>query len=1394
MYRFLAMLAAAVIPALPVLAAPESALRVDFTPSLAERKSAQSSAEVTFLTVPKCATAPTLDGNPNDAVWAKAARIPEFRHAGLPTEVKLCYDDRALYIAVTCQEKPGRKPVAAVTSHDGQVWKDDCIEIRVMPGLGKTGYHFAGSISGATYDASTTGGGNDTSYDPAWTWSVQRGEKGWTAEAALPLEALGLTAWYDVIHFNIGRTAPGAGSTSWAAQYGDASSTALRLEGAPKRPELEAEQAESRASSIATEGRSVEIAMDRFEARPGERWLDGVVRLRPVKGKLDQSRLQVKLLPLSGDKPVETLSVTPTGGYVRLSADLRRDKLQKAELSVELFEGNERTGAAKALIGAAPSDDSKPGQKIEIALDTPPGLSAKEPHPLTFGVPFAAGSLWDVTPLRLVNKAGRELPAQKEITGRWAREGSIQWVRFDVLAVPEEGCFVEVAAPEAAPANALKLTEENGKIIVETGAARYVLAAGNSPIEEVTIAGRKAAWSAGARGLYVIDSTGRTASASADGATMKVESRGPVASCVRIEGLYKTPDGVPLARHITRVECHAGQALAQVTHTLILIEDTNKLWFREVGWELAVDGGAAAKAIFGTSSVEPEKSMTAALDGPGASAWMLQDSHFRFGSGKNHFSVATGKGTVTQGEECGDWAALAGPNGGAAFICREAARQHPKEFEVFPNKIVLKLFSNRAGEELDFRTPTLVQKWNLQAWYDRIRSKKAKTYDPNYGEKMSQAPSNAIGWAKTHTIAVLPLGPQAPEAAAARAARTIRTPVYALASPEWTYATKAMGPLYPKDRQRFPEIEAAQDSALKFWIERDRAWGENGFIDYNAGPHLAYKQTPEGPMVEMFRYCYNSYTVRSNLWRVYARSGDRAARDYVAGSCRSLLDNVHMHVDPPKDSGLVRGLYRSNNEPYFGLPLYWGGRVSTNTLSSSNMNMYIWLYQLTGDRRAKECIEEYIGGIKSWWTPANAQRDWRILMLFRHLAQAYSFTWDPELRDLMDATADLFQDEGAVGLSKYRPYQSSTYKTHVDVRALIDAWEITGSPRYRQMATTLAKHHWNIRLGTYPFNYCDPLPIVAEFLYNETGNPMYAQSAYVALRDSLLGYDPQTRKWPPRSIESAAMASFVFEVDYALDLTARSGADRKLLTSWIGYADNGEYTAVYVRKPGDAGLNLFFQGPSVNVAGHASTEGKVAGAVDGVRVGGFLQPKNNWGQDVNCVTQNSLGTGVVRLPKDAPGGVYSINFTSAGKRTFFADRRVPLVLHAPGAFYPAPVNEKDAAFGPQTAACPPRYYFSVPKDSQGPQIFFEGTGRLFTPDGKPVGGGKPLTGWIDLPVEKAGLWAFEPLQALKVQVKNLPPFFAVDDPQCFFIPAVEGYPKDAPKPTRGHQAGNDDDD
>ncbi len=491
------------------------------------------------------------------------------------------------------------------------------------------------------------------------------------------------------------------------------------------------------------EGENVEIRFPRSEARAQDRWLTGEIEIRPELGELSRMKLELALFGIGEAEPAASLEVEPKRAMGRIEVDLRTAELDRARVVVRLMLDGQRVGAAETFVSARPTQQLPVGTKVAIQLDVPNGVDAKQSRPLSFGVPFAPGALWESGRLRFVDGAGNVLPSQAEIAALWAREGSIQWVRFDTIATPASGVFVEVGerprsgdfqspkaarpalrATESHPYGALKIEEAGQQLLVDTGAARYTLECGASPVAEIQMEGQRVASSEGMRGLYVVDQNGRTASAAAEGETMEIESRGPVSACVRFEGDYRTADGHRLARHITRLGFYAGQAEAKIQHTLVLTEDSNEVWFTDIGWEFAVDAGANAEASFAISRDDASKFVSAALTDADDSARLLQDSHFRFQHGKNHFAVNGPAGVLHEGEECGDWFALLGEHGGLGWSCRDAAWQHPKEFEARPDRVTLHLWSSRGGEDLDFKR---VQILSFQLFF-RQRRRLARSY------------------------------------------------------------------------------------------------------------------------------------------------------------------------------------------------------------------------------------------------------------------------------------------------------------------------------------------------------------------------------------------------------------------------------------------------------------------------------------------------------------------------------------------------------------------------------------------------------------------------------------------------------------------------------------------
>jgi len=807
---------------------------------------------------------------------------------------------------------------------------------------------------------------------------------------------------------------------------------------------------------------------------------------------------------------------------------------------------------------------------------------------------------------------------------------------------------------------------------------------------------------------------------------------------------------------------YAGKAETRIQHTLVLTEDSNEVWFTDIGWDLAVDAGSGTEASFAISRAEPARFVSATLPNPDDSAWLLQDAHFRFKHDENHFSVNGPAGVMHEGEECGDWFALHGERGGLGWSCRDAAWQHPKEFEVRTDRVTLYLWSSRGGEKLDFKMSSLIERWDLAGWLEKVAYRRDVPRIPELVANAEKIEHNAVGWAKTHELLLCPLAPKAKPETMAAASAAHSCPVLALADPQWLYESQAMGPLHPRDPERFPSVEVAIDGAAAWWHDRIHAWGEYGFVDYYAGPHLSYR----GDYANMKRYHWATYGLRPGLWMLYARSGDRGIFELASKNSQSFMDNTFAHWDgPDKTRGLYLGSNIGGDDPATPatLPLYWQARTNGNISSSTDLNQFLRDFYLTGNRRARDVVEQYARAAKQNWSPEQIQGSWRALMDYRCLAQCYALDWDPELGAMAEATLEIFSDDAsAVGLTKERPYRSSTYKTQADFGALADGWEILGTPRSHEVLLKVARYQAPMQFASSPLGYNSPAGRVGHFLHAETGDASIAEAMALQLRWLGSRWDREKNAFRG-DINAAGMLFLAQGAPYAQGVVCRAGGWDEPAASWAGAESFGRSVSFVVRKPDQSALTLWLRRPRGDEPGDAGGEVTVRA----------LDAPNAWGLDLNRVDSDSNFNSRIELPKDAPEAAYEISTTGDDQQLLRTDSRVPLVLHAPGYWQPAP---------PQDPAL--RWFFRVPEDAEGAAIFCEGVTRLFDPSGKPYPDATPQRGWISLPKDLAGLWSFEQLERKLVRVRNLPPFFALRDPAFYFEPPIEWERESATEFTR----------
>lgn len=151
------------------------------------------------LPATRTSTAPAIDGSLDDAVWAQAtpsgAFVQFFPREGAPpgqrTEVRVLYDDLALYVALRMHDTEPDRIVGMVSRRDRDV-ESDWIYVGIDSQRdGTTGYGFRVNAAGIQYDELLY---DDTlrsvEWDAVWRSAVRRDVEGWSCELAIPLGVL----------------------------------------------------------------------------------------------------------------------------------------------------------------------------------------------------------------------------------------------------------------------------------------------------------------------------------------------------------------------------------------------------------------------------------------------------------------------------------------------------------------------------------------------------------------------------------------------------------------------------------------------------------------------------------------------------------------------------------------------------------------------------------------------------------------------------------------------------------------------------------------------------------------------------------------------------------------------------------------------------------------------------------------------------------------------------------------------------------------------------------------------------------------------------------------------------------------------------------------------------
>ena len=688
----------------------------------------------------------------------------------------------------------------------------------------------------------------------------------------------------------------------------------------------------------------------------------------------------------------------------------------------------------------------------------------------TWGVPWPKGALAPDQSFALVAESGASVPVQTWPTGWWP-DGSVKWTAHAVAASVERSTTYSLQpGTAAAPAAPVTVTENPGKVVVDTGVVTVEFPRNGKSIVSLirrgnTVIAEEGRLVAGRQNVPDTDAGDKIDNEwfQGDVGEVIVEQSGPVRAVIRVKGTHKKGKRSWLPFDL-RFYLYAGSDGIRVVHTFVFDGDENKDFINGLGIRFTVplaaqlhdrhvrfagagqgvlgeavrgitgqrrDPGAAARnaQIAGTWTPDPatwDQRVTSRLQWiPAFGDYSLSQltAHgfeIRKRTSAGHSWIRADGGTRSRG-----LAYVGTPGGGLAFGMRNFWQLHPTELEI-------------TGASTDKATATV---W---MWSPRAEAMDLRFYHDGLGQDTYEKQLDALeityedyepgfgtpyGVARTTELSFWALGATPSAADFSAMADAAATPPLLVSSPQHNHSAGVFGSWAPVDRSNFAKTTIEDKLAFmhSWYVQQvdQRSW--YGFWDYGDVMH-DFDRDRHVWRYDVGGYAWDNSELSTDmwLWYHYLRTGDAAAFRFAEAMTRHTGEVDVYHLGKWADLGTRHGI------------MHWGDSAKQQRISNAGYRRFY--YFLTADERVGDLMRDLV----------DADKTFLVLDPSRKIR---TDAYDPQPDALSVSTTT---DWGALALAWLAEWerngdpiaQAKLVNGAKTIAALPNGWAQGGTPRY----------------------------------------------------------------------------------------------------------------------------------------------------------------------------------------------------------------------------------------------------------------------------------------------------------------------------------------------------------